>query len=1004
MCDKAFTRLISARIGHTVALTSAAGRALPSPALGSALTMWTVVGPFDGEEDNKVDFKKTKLLRPGNSYVVSRKVGPLVVKHKSISRKHLVFEVAECSEEDIEDPDHVPKLTLHNTGAQARKGLHIDGTDFVVNKDGSTVLKDGDTIVALHDIVITAKWEKLACCYPPTVTDVKAEDCARLAIPVVSKPHPSVNYHLTPTYTLTPAIATSLLNTATFVKPTWLTELIAHYAPLDTPDSGKDYHVPSTSTHRPAFSPALPSSLKNHRSWEPNEARTSMLQGHRVLFVGERGREAGEDYKELVKQGGGTYECCAVQGGRKALHDVLAKAQGKGARITLVADATAMVAAVGQDEWDGIVEEVTGYGLRFISSDNLVQAVVHVDLAYIDCGASQNRATQSGSSIPDVVLNTHPEEPSAPPSLPPAGSAEAKPEPAPSPPQRKLVRRAATGQPSAEPEPSSSTTANTTPALEAATNSGEPPQEEQPFKLRRPLVRRTVTKANDNVIVGVGDTSMAMDGTTSATNDAPKPVEDLLLFRRPINLKRRHGGAAPALQPPPLPPPSQLIVERPSGDEPPHKKFRALFEESDPDRIASQLPVAQIGTSGSAASGALSSQTQTESAIRTQARARELASVPEEEEVGAEASASSGMREPQKRKARDEDEDVEMQDTDDARPVKRRGASGEPATAPPQASSSKPAAPTIFTNAANKPASSGQKPPSTGQKSHGAAAGKPDTDEAFLKAVASTKRGKKHEDDFDREFNKLRISKPEVQRVDPEEQWKVLDDFGDDNDVRGNFMVVVEMDLIRKDRREGRSGIVTDGSGRRDWEGRPNFKKFKKRAINERLRPIELILSNEDDMLGFKDEPDDNAPSFPRSESQRRLKNDPLSPVSKLQRPRRQLRDSDSEVPPPKAFRPKASRPQKKSTLFVESDPEDEDEAAVPADKDASQRDDMGSDAEISPNSTIRTETQRRSQQSGLGSRRREPAPADDDSDNEMVFKGFGAGRSQRTQRSTQRR
>lgn len=155
-------------------------------------------------------------------------------------------------------------------------------------------------------------------------------------------------------------IATSLLNAATFVKPAWLTELIAHYAPLDTPDPGKEYHIPSTSKYRPTLSPALPSSLKNHRSWEPNEARAGMLKGHRVVFVGERGREASEDYRELVKQGGGTYECCAVQGERQVLHDVLAKAQGKDAKIALVADASAMVAAVGQDVWDGIVEEATG--------------------------------------------------------------------------------------------------------------------------------------------------------------------------------------------------------------------------------------------------------------------------------------------------------------------------------------------------------------------------------------------------------------------------------------------------------------------------------------------------------------------------------------------------------------------------------------------------------------------------------------------------------------------
>ena len=37
-----------------------------------------------------------------------------------------------------------------------------------------------------------------------------------------------------------------------------------------------------------------------------------------------------------------------------------------------------------------------------------------------------------------------------------------------------------------------------------------------------------------------------------------------------------------------------------------------------------------------------------------------------------------------------------------------------------------------------------------------------DTDAAFLQALASTKRGKRREDDFDREFNNLRISKPEI--------------------------------------------------------------------------------------------------------------------------------------------------------------------------------------------------------------------------------------------------
>lgn len=108
----------------------------------------------------------------------------------------------------------------------------------------------------------------------------------------------------------------------------------------------------------------------------------------------------------------------------------------------------------------------------------------------------------------------------------------------------------------------------------------------------------------------------------------------------------------------------------------------------------------------------------------------------------------------------------------------------------------------------------------------GAEPGKPDRDEAFLKAVASTKRGKKQEDPFDREFNNLRISKPDLQSERASEDWAVLADFGDDSGLRGNFMVVVEMEVSRR-QNSRRDAIKTTGS-RSDWEGRPDFKKFKK--------------------------------------------------------------------------------------------------------------------------------------------------------------------------------
>jgi hypothetical protein len=104
-----------------------------------------------------------------------------------------------------------------------------------------------------------------------------------------------------------------------------------------------------------------------------------------------------------------------------------------------------------------------------------------------------------------------------------------------------------------------------------------------------------------------------------------------------------------------------------------------------------------------------------------------------------------------------------------------------------------------------------------------------DKDVEFLKAVASRKRGKKTEDEFDREFNNLRISKPDVdaKREDDEAAWALLADFGDDSGLRGNFMVVVDIDVHATGGFPVSRGIRTKGS-RPEWEGRADFKKFKK--------------------------------------------------------------------------------------------------------------------------------------------------------------------------------
>ena len=71
------------------------------------------------------------------------------------------------------------------------------------------------------------------------------------------------------------------------------------------------------------------------------------------------------------------------------------------------------------------------------------------------------------------------------------------------------------------------------------------------------------------------------------------------------------------------------------------------------------------------------------------------------------------------------------------------------------------------------PAATGGNPAAKPPKS---SASKLDMDEYFLKVVNSTKRGKKHEEDFDREFNELRITNPKAKKKKDNDQDPITED------------------------------------------------------------------------------------------------------------------------------------------------------------------------------------------------------------------------------------
>ena len=237
-----------------------------------------------------------------------------------------------------------------------------------------------------------------------------------------------------------------------------------------------------------------------------------------------------------------------------------------------------------------------------------------------------------------------------------------------------------------------------------------------------------------------------------------------------------------------------------------------------------------------------------------------LSSVPEEERQGSEVQ-SGDLRGTKRSRGAESGDNVDVEMADSAADVagagagtlegvhraKRRVVDANAAPPPPRGAPASVPAPQP--GSARTPAATGTKlttkDPSSSKPSSSSNNNKLDTDENFLKAVNSMKRGKKHEDEFDREFNQLRIAKPRkadaigssavaaaattTTKGVPEAvvaPWDAIDDFGDIG-IRGNFMVVVEMDIQRGGSAKLTPSARTDDAAHPEWIGKPNFKKFK---------------------------------------------------------------------------------------------------------------------------------------------------------------------------------
>lgn len=287
-------------------------------------------------------------------------------------------------------------------------------------------------------------------------------------------------------------------------------------------------------------------------------------------------------------------------------------------------------------------------------------------------------------------------------------------------------------------------------------------------------------------------------------------------------------------------------VEPETGEEPPLKKFKALFEASHPTRSGAESFVQESGAFDedelmSMANVGSQTQSQTQSGSKRPTRSghgvNALGAVREEEEETQMPIDGAGASDHgKKRKERSFDgDDVEMAGVEEVLNTASGSNSGHgPATkrravqsnAVERGNSKPPSVaerPNAATVAPTKPA--GKKGAAA---TAGAPVGIPDTDTAFLKAIASTKRGKKTEDDFDRDFNKLKISKSDLRADEAEHrpEWELLETFGDESNLRGNFMVIQDLDVFKVDNGPGARKRAVGNDPR--WDGKPDFKKFKK--------------------------------------------------------------------------------------------------------------------------------------------------------------------------------
>ncbi|KAG8680328.1 hypothetical protein FRC08_016382, partial [Ceratobasidium sp. 394] len=499
-------------------------------------------------------------------------------------------------------------------------------------------------------------------------------------------------------------------------------------------------------------------------------------------------------------------------------------------------------------------------GFKYVTPKDVTQAILKVDITSIDCGSEMPEAPLPGvqrlqtsttlSSLPSFVPPSHTGEISVTgplSSVAPTASGVQEPsevaEPAPEASRPRLLKRRLreqSGEPSvtppAVPEPP------VAPAPTGAEANVEPLKEESVVEPPRRLLKRRVKTATVAEVLGLDESSASIDPVIPpverpatrrkpiepATEDLPSSTPAQTVHAPPVprtnRLKRRADVLAERTTTP------AVLEEIEPREEPALKRYRQLFE----------------GTQRAASTVVLSS----------------LDNAPED---GGPTPASTSNR---KRKSADRggDSDVEMAGpTQSKRRVVGTETSEQAATSGagpgPDRSYTEP---NLESSSSQHAAQSQSHPPAAVHTrvpgARGAVPGDPDKDTALLDALArkdnepeagtSTAKGKSSKTSaaIDKEFANMRIVQENEEKEAASrrraEEMRIWEECERDVDVRGNFMVIELVDLVRRNRGAAARSINPA------WEGKPDFKKFKKKLTGPRGPRVQLF-ANDDEQLDY---------------------------------------------------------------------------------------------------------------------------------------------------------